>query len=74
VAFANSLAAYACVFNFFVEANLVGVGTSVLVAGFALPIVAFCLAAGLRRQQLRAVIEAEQVRDGLNIRGLAAEG
>ena len=67
VAFANSLAAYACVFNFFVEANFVGVGTPVLVAGFALPIVAFCLAAGLHRQRVRAVIEAEQVQSGLHI-------
>ena len=63
VAFANSLAAYACVFNLFVEANFRGVGTPVLVAGFALPIVAFCLAAGLRRQRVRAVIEVEQARD-----------
>ena len=67
VAFANSLAAYACVFNFFVEANFVGVDTPVLVAGFALPIVAFCLAAGLHRQRVRAVIEAEQVQSGLHI-------
>ena len=67
VAFANSLAAYACVFNFFVEANFAGVGTPVLVAGFALPIVAFCLAAGLHRQRVRAVIEAEQVQSGLHI-------
>lgn len=67
VAFANSLAAYACVFNLFVEANFVGVGTPALVAGFALPIAAFCLAAGLQRQRVRAVIEAEQVRDELRI-------
>ena len=67
VAFANSLAAYACIFNFFVEANFAGVDTPVLVAGFALPIVAFCLAAGLHRQRVRAVIEAEQIQNGLHI-------
>jgi voltage-gated potassium channel len=67
VAFANSLAAYACVFNFFVEANFEGVDTPVLVAGFALPIVAFCLAAGLHRQRVRAVIEAEQAQSGRHI-------
>jgi voltage-gated potassium channel len=60
VAFANSLAAYECIFSLFVEANFGGVGTPVLVAGFALPIVAFCLAAGLQRQRVRAVIEAEE--------------
>ena len=69
VAFANSLAAYACIFNLFVEANFGGVGTPVLVAGFALPIVAFCLAAGLQRQRVRAVIKVEQVRDEPRVAG-----
>lgn len=56
VAFANSMAAYACVFNLFVEANFTGVRTPILILGFALPILAFCLAASLRRQRVRAVI------------------
>lgn len=67
VAFANSMAAYACVFNLFVEANFRGVSTPILVVGFALPIAAFCLAASLRRQYVRAVIEAERVQRGHHI-------
>ena len=61
VAFANSLAVYACIFNLFVEANFRGVVMPVLAVGFALPIVTFCLAAVARRQRIRAVIEAEEV-------------
>src|SRR4051794_39576197 len=49
VAFANALAAYECVFNVFVEANFGGVATLVLVTGFALSIIVFCIPAGRRR-------------------------
>ena len=72
VAFANALAAYACIFNFFVEANFADIGTAVLAAGFALPIVAFCVGAGLQRRRLRAVLASEQAVGGRHIVGALA--
>lgn len=63
IALANFLAVYACVFVFFVEANFVSAHFEMQLAGFLLPIVAFLVGSWRRRDEIRAIVTAEQVRE-----------
>ena len=57
IAFANSLAVYACVFIFFAEANFEAVDPAWRQLGFTLPIMAFLGGAWFRRVQIRQLLE-----------------
>ncbi|MEE8333286.1 MAG: ion channel [Alphaproteobacteria bacterium] len=63
IAFANFLAVYACIFEFFREANFAVVEGWVLAPGYLLPIVGFLLGAGLRRDEIRGIVTAQHLRE-----------
>lgn len=58
VGLANGLAAYACIFAFFMETNFSGVGAWPRPLGFLLPVVAFMGGALWRRRTIRAIVTA----------------
>ena len=62
IAFANSLAIYACMFVFFVEANFGPVSEVVRPIGFVLPILAFLAGAWRQRRAISDIVLAEEVR------------
>ncbi|MBM3557864.1 MAG: two pore domain potassium channel family protein [Alphaproteobacteria bacterium] len=59
VALANSLGIYACVFQFFVDANFKNVGSPALELGFSLPILAFLAGGWRERDGIRRIIALE---------------
>jgi len=62
IAFANSIAIYACIFLYFVEANFARAHFEVVLLCFTLPILAFLLGAWLRRVEIRAIVTAESAK------------
>lgn len=62
IALANSLAVYACVYVIFVTMNFPGVDRVYASVGFVLPIVAFFGGTFLKREQIRRIVTAKQVR------------
>jgi hypothetical protein len=60
IAFANSLAVYACIFIFFSEANFEAIDPDMLQVGFTLPILAFLGGAWLRRTQIQQLLESSR--------------
>ena len=62
ISLANSLAVYACVFVVFVTINFPGVDRVYASVGFILPIVAFFGGTLLKRDQIRNIVTARQVR------------
>lgn len=69
IALANALGVYACVFQFFVEANFRTVSLAAIDIGFALPILAFIAGAHLRRIRIRAVLALAQSEGGRGVAG-----
>lgn len=69
IAMANALGVYACVFQFFVEANFRDVSLLTIDVGFVLPILAFIAGAQLRRARIRAVLELAQSEGGRGVAG-----
>lgn len=63
IALANFLGVYTCIFVFFIEANFVGVGRGVMLAGFVAPVLAFVGGAWARRTQIRLIVTSERLRD-----------
>jgi voltage-gated potassium channel Kch len=59
IAFANSIAIYACIFVYFVEANFARAHFEVVLLCFTLPIATFLLGAWLRRAEIRAIVTSE---------------
>jgi voltage-gated potassium channel len=66
IAFANSLAVYACVFVFFRESNFRPVHGLVEAVGFIMPIFAFLAGAWWRRDAIRAIVTSEHLREARN--------
>jgi voltage-gated potassium channel len=60
---ANFLAIYACVFEFFREANFADAPRPLTLVALALPVVGFLLTCFHRRRLVRALIRARRVRD-----------
>ena len=63
VTVANFLAIYACMFEFFREANFHGAPQSLTLIALALPVAGFLLACFLRRRLVRALLQVQRVRD-----------
>ncbi|MDJ0950807.1 MAG: ion channel [Alphaproteobacteria bacterium] len=63
IAFANLLAVYICLFEFFVTLNFEPVSRAVQPIGFALPILAFLLAAEIRRRSIRRIVTDQHLRE-----------
>ncbi len=63
IAFANLLAVYICLFEFFLVVNFESVSKAVQPVGFALPIVAFLVAAEIRRRSIRKIVTDEHLRE-----------
>jgi len=63
IAFANFLAVYACIFEFFRESNFSYVENWSVAPGYLLPIAAFLLGAGLRRDAIRSIVTAQHLRE-----------
>lgn len=63
IAYANSLAAYACVFIFFTEAHFETVNPLLVQVGFAAPILAFIIGSWWRRAEIRLLLESPRLRD-----------
>lgn len=62
-AFANFLAVYACIFEFFRESNFADVAIWAVAPGYVLPIAGFLLGAGLRREEIRSIVTARHLRE-----------
>ena len=62
ISLANSLAVYACVFMIFVTINFPAVDRLYASVGFTLPIIAFFGGTFLKREQIRSIVTARQVR------------
>ncbi len=66
IAHANFLAAYACIFIFFTEANFEAVNPLLVQIGFAAPILAFVIGSWWRRAEIRRLLESPRLRDERN--------
>lgn len=64
IALANFIGIYACVFVFFIEANFAAVGPGTQSLGFMLPLMAFLVGALRRREDIRRIVETEELRGG----------
>jgi voltage-gated potassium channel len=60
---ANFLAIYACMFEFFREANFAAAPQSFTLAAIGLPVVGFLLGCMLRRRQVFSIIHARRIRE-----------
>ncbi len=60
---ANFLAIYACMFEFFRDANFPHAPRPLMVAGLAMPVVGFMVSCLTRRRRVYALIRARQVRE-----------
>jgi voltage-gated potassium channel len=67
IALTNSLGIYACVFQFFMQANFQAVESPVTEIGFALPILAFLGGTWWRRERIRTIIRSEKIEDKTRI-------
>lgn len=63
IAFANLLAVYICLFQLFLVVNFEPVSRAIQPVGFALPIIAFLLAAEIRRRSIRRIVTDEHLRE-----------
>jgi voltage-gated potassium channel len=72
IAFASLLAVYAAIFSLFVEETFRGIGDTVLVIGFCLPIAFFVIGCGLRRDQIRTLVARPTIRSEQRVLRAAA--
>lgn len=63
ISFANFLAIYACVFEFFRESNFQTVEGWAVAPGYLLPIAGFLVGAALRREEIRSIVLAQHLRE-----------
>ncbi len=63
VTLANSLAVYACVFEFFREANFSAAPRAATIAGLVLPVMGFLLGCVIKRRRIAASIHARRLRE-----------
>ena len=70
--FTNLIAAYAAIFDFFIEELFGQIRPAVLGVGFSLPILFFLVGCWLRRTDIRAVVDYPDIRGGQALYGALA--